>query len=161
MSKKISFTLLLSVLMFLGVNAQKSEKHKIRYVSDIVDAHGMYVYGVAFSPVDSVVYFTDKMSMDDAQIHLRTKFLVAREELSSQLRNHMIFEGEKNRTCCVVFDKDSRKLDKKYQKQIDYYRKRDYLVKFISSDRFQFKAVRTEYTDEGYAVEEKEVALEE
>ena len=142
-----------------AVDAKKG-KQKIRYVSDIVDAHEMYLYGIAYSPVDSVVYFTDEMSLDGAQIHLRTKFLVARNELSSQLRNHMVFEGEKNRTCCVVFSQDSKKLDKKYLKQVEYYKKRGYLVKFINSDRFQFKAVRTEYTDEGYAIEEKEVSVE-
>ncbi len=139
---------------------KKVRKKKIQVVSDVVDAHGMYVYGIAYSPIDSIVYVTEQQSLDDAQIHLNTKFLVARNELSNQLRNHMMLEGEKNRTCCVVYNKDPEKLDKKYKKLLKHYQKRGFLVKLLDNSRFTFKAVRTEYTEGGYAVEEKEIVVE-
>lgn len=163
--KKIIF-LLIALMTFTLSFAQKKEAKKkktkkIEVVSDIVDAHGMYVYGVAFSPVDSVVYMTDEQELKDAQIHLHTKFIVARNELSNQLRNQMLLEGEKNFSCCVVYSKDLKKLDKKYLKQAAYYKKRGYTVNHISQDRFLFKAVRTEYNEGGYATEEIEVPVEE
>lgn len=140
---------------------EKGKTRKVSVVSDIVDAYEMYVYGVAFSPIDSVVYMTDEQKLDGAQIHLRSKFLVARNELSNQLRNQMLLEGEKNFSCCVVYSPKIKDLDKKYLKQAAFYKKRGFKVMHISQDRFVFKAVRTEYNDEGYATEEVEVPVSE
>jgi hypothetical protein len=156
---------LMALLTMTASYAQKSKANvktkKVQVVSDIVDAHGMYVYGVAFSPVDSVVYITDEQELDGAQMHLRTKFIVGRDELSKQLQRQMMLEGEKNFSCCVVYSQDIKKLDKKYQKQISYYKKRGFTVNQLSRDRFLFKAVRREYTEGGYATEEIEVPVEE
>ncbi len=156
---------LMALLTMTASYAQKSKANvktkKVQVVSDIVDAHGMYVYGVAFSPVDSVVYITDEQELDGAQMHLRTKFIVGRDELSKQLQRQMMLEGEKNFSCCAVYSQAIKKLDKKYQKQISYYKKRGFTVNQLSRDRFLFKAVRREYTEGGYATEEIEVPVEE
>lgn len=165
--KKI-FVLILAMLSVSTLSARepkaksgKGKTKKIEVVSDIVDAHEMYVYGIAFSPIDSVVYITDVQHLDDAQIHLRTKFIVSRNELSNQLRNQMLLEGEKNFSCCVVYDQNLKKLEKKYQKQQRYYNKHGFRVNNIRIDRFKFKAVRTAYTEGGYATEEIEIPVEE
>ena len=144
-----------------GDKNTKRETKKIRVVSDIVDAHDMYIYGAAFSPVDSIVYLTDEQKLDGAQMHLKTKFLVSRDELSKQLRNQMLLEGEKNFSCCIVYSQDIKKLDKKFIKQVDYYKKHGFTVNIIGQDRFAFKAVRTEYNENGYATEEIEIPVEE
>ena len=108
--KKI-FLLIIALASISAVNARepkdkdgkKGKTKKIEVVSDIVDAHEMYIYGVAFSPIDSVAYITDIQKIDDAQIHLRTKFIVSRNEYSNQLKKQMLLEGEKNFSCCVVY----------------------------------------------------------
>ena len=157
--------LLIALLTMSASYAQKekakTKTKKVQVVSDIVDAYDMYVYGVAFSPIDSVVYITDVQKLEGAQMHLKTKFIVSREELSRQLKNQMMLEGEKNFSSCVVYGQDIKKLEKKHQKQLAYYNKRGFQVNQLTTDRFVFKAVRTEYNEEGYATEEIEVPVEE
>lgn len=165
--KKI-FLLIIALASISAVNARepkdkdgkKGKTKKIEVVSDIVDAHEMYIYGVAFSPIDSVAYITDIQKIDDAQIHLRTKFIVSRNEYSNQLKKQMLLEGEKNFSCCVVYGQKLKKLEKKYQKLQKFYQKHGFKVNNIRSDRFVFKAVRTAYTEGGYATEEIEVPVE-
>lgn len=162
--KKI-ILLLIALLTIGGVSAQKQKEKKktkkVEVVSDIVDAYDMYVYGIAFSPVDSIVYITEKQKLEGAQIHLRTKFLVARNELSNQLHKQMLLEGEKNFSCCVVYSQNQKDIDKRYLKQIAYYKKHGFTVNNINQDRFVFKAVRTEYNEGGYATEEIEIPVDE
>lgn len=157
----IVMALLTVCLSFAQKQKPKGKTKKIQVVSDVVDAYEMYVYGVAFSPTDSVVYITEKQKLEGAQIHLRSKFLVARNELSNQLRKQMLLEGEKNYSCCVVYSQNMKDIDKKYLKQIAYYKKRGFTINNINQDRFVFKAVRTEYNEGGYATEEIEVPVEE
>ena len=61
----------------------------------------------------------------------------------------------------MVYGQELKKLEKKYQKLQKFYQKHGFKVNNIRSDRFVFKAVRTAYTEGGYATEEIEVPVEE
>lgn len=101
----------------------------------------VYLYGVAMSMQDSVVYMTDELILDDAVLYNKKIFLEGRDQLSSQLSSYMAQKGEKNRVCSVTFAKDVKKLDKKYLKQTEKLKKKGYLVKSVGQGEFRFKSV--------------------
>lgn len=111
---------------------EKKEKKNLRTI---------YLYGVAMSMQDSVVYVTDELMLNDAVLYNKNVFLEGRETLSSQLAGHMAQKGEKNRVCSVTFAKSVKSLDKKYLKQVEKLKKRGYLVKSLGQEEFRFSSV--------------------
>lgn len=122
--------------------AEKRRKIAASQVEGIVDAKKMYIYGIAYSPVDSVVYFTEISPLDSAQVTKKRKFLVNRNELSVQLKEYMKARGMGDRTCCVVFNKSESTLRKDYEKTQKKYAKRKFLVLHLEDTKSLFKAVR-------------------
>ena len=114
----------------------------------LIKAPSMYVYGISFSATDSIIYMTEVYKLEDAQITKKSKFLYGRNELSSQLKQHMYMEGFKKQTCTVSFDINKTKAEKKYLKQKAYFLKKGYVVKFIHPDNFKFKTVKFEGSEE-------------
>lgn len=114
---------------------KKAEKAEKKSTSRV------YLYGVAMSMQDSVVYMTDELILDDAVLYNKNTFLEGRDQLSAQLSDHMAQKGEKNRVCSVTFAKNVKKLDKKYLKQVEKLKKRGYLVKSVGQGEFRFKSV--------------------
>lgn len=102
---------------------------------------GAYIYGVAISPTDSVVYMTEVMKVEGAKIMKSSKFLSGRANYSTQLRQYMDEDGVKNRTCLVSFAAERKKAEKKYLKQKNYFTKKGYLIKYLDQSYFTFKAV--------------------
>lgn len=123
-----------------GAKAPKPEKKKAEKVEKKTTTR-VYLYGVAMSMQDSIVYMTDELMLDDAVLYNKKTFLEGRDQLSSQLSNHMAQKGEKNRICSVTFAKDIKKLDKKYLKQAEKLKKKGYLVKNVGQGEFRFKSV--------------------
>lgn len=128
------------------VKKQKSDK-KANKNSDVIEAGTLYAFGVAFNPTDSVVYMTDELMLEKAQIHKKTKFLVNRDDLSYQLRDYMTSQGLPNRTCSITFAKSVNDLDKKYNKQVARFKKKGYLLKFADQTVFRFKTVRIDVNE--------------
>ncbi len=118
----------------------KADKKRIEYV----DAGKLYIYGVALSPMDSVVYITDELQLDSAQLEKKTEFLFGRESLSKQLADFMANKGEKNRICSITFANSVKDIDKKYGQQVKKLQKQGYLVKHIDQGEFRFVAIRKE-----------------
>ncbi len=124
----------------------KAQKKKMKREAkpEVINAGRLYIYGLAYSPADSVVYMTDELILDNAQLEKKTKFLVGREILSGQLANHMALKGEKNRICTVTFAETVKKLDKRYAKQVEKLRKRGFLIKHVGQGEFRFSAPAAE-----------------
>ena len=123
---------------------EKKKNKKKEAKQEIIEAKRLYVYGIAMSPSDSVVYMTDELLLDNAQLVKKTNFLVGREKLSLQLAKHMAQKGEKDRICSVTFAKSIKKLDKMYLKQVRKLQKQGFLVKNVGQGEFRFETVREE-----------------
>ena len=101
----------------------------------------MYVYGISLSPKDSTVYFTDVLILQNAKVNKQTGFLVDRNHLSSQLKNHMAAIGEKDRTSAIVFNTKLSSITKDYDKQKARYQKNNYIVKSVDQTEFRFQNI--------------------
>lgn len=148
--------IIVSLFLFMGVASAQSEtegkatasvpkkvkKNKADKNSDVTEAGTLYVFGVALNPTDSIVYMTDELMLENAQVHKKTSFLVNRDELSYQLRDYMTSQGLPNRTCSVSYAKTIKALDKKYNKQLARFKKKGYLIKYADQTVFRFKTVR-------------------
>ena len=97
----------------------------------------IYLYGVGFSAVDSVVYFTDEQRLDSMVFNSK-KFLQNRATLSEQLTNYLTSIGESKYTGAIVFDTNLKKLDKKFLKDAKYYKKLGYTIKAADKSQFTF-----------------------
>ena len=100
-------------------------------------AKTIYLYGVGFSAVDSVVYFTDEQRLDSMVFNSK-KFLQNRAVLSEQLTNYLTSIGENKYTGAIVFDTNLKKLDKKFLKHAKYYKKHGYTIKAADKSQFSF-----------------------
>ena len=100
-------------------------------------AKTIYLYGVGFSAVDSVVYFTDEQRLDSMVFNSK-KFLQNRATLSEQLTNYLTSIGENKYTGAIVFDTNLKKLDKKFLKHAKYYQKLGYTIKAADKSQFSF-----------------------
>ena len=100
----------------------------------------IYLYGVGFSAVDSVVYFTDEQRLDSMVIEKKTNFLERRAVLSEQLANYLVSIGESKYTAAIIYDTNLKKLDKAYLKHAKYYKKQGYTIK--PADKSQFSFIR-------------------
>lgn len=121
---------------------EKKQKKEKTGNAELMEAGTLYVYGVALSPTDSVVYVTDELLLEKAQMYKKTKFLYGRDIMSRQLASHMADKGEKNRICSVTFAASVKQLDKLYAKQIKKLENRGYLVKHVDQGDFRFVTVR-------------------
>lgn len=126
-----------------ALRAQEAAEES-KWKNSIKEVGNIYIYGIALSPVDSVVYITDELILEKAQMNKKNKFLIGRNELSAQLRSHLNERGITNRTCCVTFNRDLKKLDKAFIKQKEYFKKRGFLVKVVDQTEFRFRTIRTE-----------------
>ena len=81
----------------------------------------MYIFGFAASFNDTIVHFTDIQALNNAWIDCKNKFLSEREAYSYQLRDFLAQPQMPHRTCIVVYNQDSAKLQKRYQKMRRLY----------------------------------------
>ena len=113
MNKRLWTGLLICAMAMVIVTAKTKEPVK-----------GVYMYGMATSLMDSVVYITDIQYVDKAVLNAKTSFLEARTMYSEQLRNHLEQQGlPPHMTCAVSFNVKKQKLDKAYQKALAKYNK--------------------------------------
>lgn len=134
-----NFLFLLTILLSttLLCNAQK-----------VIPAPDMYIFGVAYSPVDSTVYITELQFIEGAHVNKKTGFLYSRNEYSSQLSDYMISLGNRHMTVSVTYDVNSKKAEKKYLSMKSKYQKSKYLIKYLASSEFFFSPVPYEETPE-------------
>lgn len=141
MMKRI-LTIILLIMSVMTLSAQKNAKK----VTDnsYHEVGRMFVYGVGYTPGDSIVYMTDLLYIENAQLTKRDRFLVNRNHLSIQLRSYLASVGKPNQTCCVTFHKNLNSIDKAYRKQLAWFKKKGILVLNVDQTKFRFETVRGE-----------------
>ena len=128
--KKIVF--ILFVLVGLGAATTISARK--------VTIPKMYIYGMAASFNDSIVYFTN------VRVEKGHKELDVRHLYSQQLRNYLMTQGQANRTCIVVAHKNRSKLEKKFLKMKKLYTqskdgKIHFDVRYLNDQDFLFTTI--------------------
>ena len=118
--------------------AKKVKKSKKAEKPKKIVTKTIYVYGVGYNPVDSIVYFTDEQQLDSMQIEKKTKFLEKRAMLSQELKNYLQSIGEKKCVCAIIYSTSLKKLDSMYLKQAKKYKKDGYFIKPADKSQFSF-----------------------
>lgn len=132
--KKIFVIMFVALCMCVTESfAQKNQK--------MLKAEECYIYGVVFDLKDSVMYFTEVRPLENAWYDKSNNFLYARGEYSVMLRNYAATSGVKDPTAFVTYAYKRKKIEKEYMKMRTKAQKDGYLVKYINSTDFAFKAI--------------------
>ena len=115
----------------------------------------VYMFGLAASFNDTIVHFTEVQAVDSVWMDSKTHFLLGRENYSNMLRNYLDQQLQMpHRTCIVIFDKNLKRVQKKYLKMKKLYTAEGKKVKnhndirMIAKSEFQFKAPDIDYSQE-------------
>ena len=103
----------------------------------------VYMFSVSAEFGDSMVYVTGVQEVPGAQLTRKYDYLYFRSDYSYQFTEYLgTAFGASNQTTCVIFDKDKKKLVKRYLKIMKRYEadSKVHLV-MVTADRFHFKAV--------------------
>ena len=108
---KAKYILLVAIAALLAttVTAKKQSVQKI------------YIYGMAATFTDTIVYFTPIQEVDSAWVDTKTNFLQGRENYSYQLREYLTSQQMPHRTCVVIYNQDRQKLEKEFLKMKRIY----------------------------------------
>lgn len=104
-------------------------------------AENAYIYGIAYSPTDSVIYMTDVRMLENVTVNKKTKFLSSRNEYASQMKRYMEGEGINDYVCATVFKLTYNAIHKDYAKLKKQYEKKGMLIKTIDQLKFQFQPI--------------------
>ena len=121
----------------------------------------VYVFGLAASFSDSIVYFTNIQTLENAWIDKKNKFLQSRDTYSYQLREYLgNTQQMPRRTCMVFYDLKRQKLEKKLQKMKRLYvhpkpERPTFDVRYLKDDDFKFEVIDL---SEEIAMEEQQEA---
>lgn len=119
--------LLINYLMLLQVMAAKADN--------------TYIYGIAYSPTDSVIYMTDIRLLENVTIQKKTNFLASRNEYSVQMKRYMESEGINDYVCATVYKPTYNQIYKDYTKLKKLYEKKGLLINIIDQMKFQFQPI--------------------
>lgn len=112
----------------------------------------MYMFGFSASFKDSLVFFTNVQEVKNVWYDTKDKFLLGRENYSSQLNNHLASEQALvNRTSIVIFDRKKKKVEKKFAKMKQQYTtkaKGKFDVRYLKDEDFRFQMVELNFDDE-------------
>lgn len=105
----------------------------------------VYIFGMAASFNDSIVYFTDIQELDSAWINDKNNFLINRSDYSYQLRNYFDSKNINHRTCIISYALKRKDIDKKYQKiKNKYVKNGNFDIRYIQNGEFKFTAIKPE-----------------
>ena len=119
-------TIILTLMLLLSVAAK---------------AENAYIYGIAFSPTDSVIYMTDIRMLENVTIDKKTQFLASRNEYASQMKTYMESVGITDYVCATVFKPTYNEIQKDYTKLKKQYEKKGVLINTIDQLKFQFQPI--------------------
>lgn len=98
----------------------------------------VYVFGIAASFNDSIVFCTDIQLVDSARLS-KEGFLPRRAEYANQMRNYLEYQqGKKDYTCMIYFSENKAKLEKEASKVKSKYKK-GMVLKNLDTATFVFK----------------------
>lgn len=101
-------------------------------------AEGVYLFGVAASFNDSVVYFTPIQRVDS--VKLEKGFLPKRAQYAYQLKNQVEYSKNKtDYTCMIYFSENKAKLEKEAAKVKGKYVKSKLHLEEIPAEAFVFQ----------------------
>ena len=100
----------------------------------------VYVFGLAASFNDSIVYYTEIQVLDSVSLD-KEGFLPRRELYSYQLKNYLEYELKKpNYTCMIYFSENKKKLEKEAVKvKANYQKSNSTTLQAIEPTQFTFK----------------------
>lgn len=99
----------------------------------------VYVFGVAASFSDTVVYYTSVQLVDSVVLD-HHGFLPRRELYSYQLKNYVEYTlGKPNYTCMIYFSEKKAKLEREASKIMGKYKKDNVNLQMLDSKSFSFK----------------------
>ncbi|MBQ8464352.1 MAG: hypothetical protein IJ544_09600 [Prevotella sp.] len=150
--KRLGFILMMAVMLGVGMTAEAKKTMVPK----------MYMFGIAASFNDSIVYFTNVQEVDSAWIESKNNFLLDRHVYSAQLREYLANQLQMPyRTCIVYYNTNRTKLEKKFIKVRSLYMQqkkkqpRQYDLRYVENDAFQFKALDASYYIDEPASEEE------
>lgn len=132
------FTILFALLLLpTMVNAQ-----------NIVASKDMYMFGVAFTPLDSTVYMSELQPITGAHVYKKSKLLYDRGAYSQQMKRFLTDTAGLDRMIVSVsYARKRGAAEKKYIKMKQRFQKKGYLVKFITATDFTFKEIPFEINE--------------
>ena len=96
------------LILFIAVTAMCSTANAKGDKDEII-----YIFGASFSFSDSIVYFTEIMPVEGAQLDKKNNFLLHRQYYAYELKDYMNFqENMPGRTSAIYFSKKRSKLEK-------------------------------------------------
>lgn len=99
----------------------------------------VYVFGVAASFNDTIVYYTSVQLVDSVVLD-HQGFLPRRELYSYQLKNYLEYTlGKPNYTCMIYFSEKKAKLEREASKIMGKYKKNNVNLQMLDSKSFSFK----------------------
>lgn len=99
---------------------------------------GVYLFGIAASFNDSVVYFTPIQRVDS--VRLEKGFLPKRAQYAYQLKNQIEYGQNKSDYTCMIYFSDSKaKLEKEVTKVKNKYSKSKLHLEEIPAETFTFR----------------------
>lgn len=121
--------------------AKKNQVEKIDTRKTETYATPLYMFGVSAQFGDTVVYVTELQKIEDAHLTRKYDYLAGRADYSYQLASHLADNyGAKDQTSSVFFDKNVKKLMKRYSKVMNRYLKDNSVrVTIIGLDQFKYK----------------------
>lgn len=123
--------------LVLATTATTAEAKKIQ-------ADHMYIFGFSASFNDSTLYITDIQDVNNAWYDTKTKFLIARDNYSYQLKDYLTGQGHSNRVCLVMFATTKKKAEKLYSKLKKKYTLKDGTtpgLQYLTTTDFKFTPV--------------------
>lgn len=114
----------------------------------------MYLFGMAASFNDTIVYFTDIQRVDSCWINTKNHFLQSRDVMSRQLREHLATKRDQpHRTCIIFYAQKRSKIEKKFLKiQRLYTKSKDgqqhFDLRYLPEGEFKFVPVDLTGMDE-------------
>lgn len=129
----------LRVIMALSLAFVLCSAFTMKKDKDKEKENPVYVFGVAASFSDTVVYYTPVQLVDSVVLD-KHGFLPQRDMYSYQLKNHLEYQLNKpNYTCSIYFSENRKKLEKEADKVTGTYRKNRYAVQVIGPEDFKFE----------------------
>ena len=127
--KKVIVGILISCL-FMGLCSFKSKKDESKPV---------YIYGVAASFKDTVLFVTDIQQLEGVALD-KDKFLPYREGYSYEMKSYVENKlGMQDRICAVFFSENLKNITKEYTKLMKKYKKNGgYSIRHLTEEEFEF-----------------------
>ncbi len=122
---------------------RKDKKERIDTQNAATYTTPVYMFAISAEFGDTIAYFTGVQQVENVQLTKKYDYLYFRSDYSYQFTQYLgDTYGTSNQTTCVIFDKNKKKLVKRFMKIMKRYEENaDMHVNLITADRFHFRPV--------------------